>query len=373
MERPATDSWRHERWFDDTEVRAGEWRDFELTVSERSSGMPVKMPVRVWRGQKPGPVLLLTAALHGDELNGIGVIRGLIRDPGFELLAGTLVLVPVVSVYGFERRSRYLPDRRDLNRSFPGTAGGSLTSRFAHAVFEQLVSRCDYAIDFHTAAVQRTNFPNVRGDLRNPAVRRIARAFGCELVVHGLGPEGSLRRAATSAGRPTVLFEAGEVLKIEPSLVEVGLRGVRNVMAELGMLDEPLTRPIYQATIRKTKWVRADHGGMLDFHVSPGDVVREGQELASSTTLLGEHLGVITAPVDGVVMGMTTLPSVIPGDPVCHLAVPRGIKRITKALERAGRERLATRVREDLATNVAISEPDESSRGTKSRGWRRRR
>lgn len=340
-------------------IGLGETRDLELAISGRASGAPVMMPLRVWRAQDPGPTVLLTGALHGDELNGTGIIRALLREPGFELMRGSLILVPVLNIFGFERKTRYMPDRRDLNRSFPGSKAGSLSSRVAERLFQELVIKCDYAIDFHTAAVQRTNLPNVRGDLQKPEVKRLAKAFGSELVVHGKGPEGSLRRTATESGRPMIILEAGEVWKIEPSVIEVGVRGVRNVLIELDMVEGKAKPPVYQSLIRKTKWVRAEHGGLLEFHVVPGMVVEEGQDLATCVNLLGERKGTIVAPVSGIVMGMATLPSVIPGDPVFHLAVPRGVRRIVRALEKAGRGRLIKRVRNDLATSLTMSEPDE--------------
>src|SRR5690606_21004332 len=155
----------------------------------------------------------------------------------FHPVAGTIMLVPVVNILGFDRKARYLPDRRDLNRSFPGSTTGSLAARFAHAVHEEILSRCDFGIDLHTGPVQRTNYPNVRGALAIPGVERIARAFGATIIVNGRGPVGSLRRAACDMGCPTIILEAGEVWKVEPTVVEIGVRGVRNVLIELGMLD----------------------------------------------------------------------------------------------------------------------------------------
>jgi len=343
----------------DERIALGESRDVFLPVTQSYSGASVALPLRVMRAPAPGPALLLTAAVHGDELNGTGIIRELLLEPPFELVAGTLVLVPVVNVLGFERHSRYLPDRRDLNRSFPGSKDGSLTSRFAHVVFHRLVSRCDYGIDFHTAALRRTNFPHVRGDLRHPEVKRLARAFGCELVIDAEGPKGSLRRSACEHGHPTILLEAGEVWKIEPSVLELGVRGVGNVLLELGMIRGRATRPPYQARVERSHWVRADAGGLLRFFVAPGDVVEAGQPLASCVTLLGREQGVCHAPEAGVVMGLTTLPVVKPGDPVCHLAYPRrGIEPIRRALRRAA-EGLHDRLRDDLATSVAVDEPED--------------
>lgn len=183
-------------------IPRGKSLDVQLPLSQTYSGANVRIPVRVWRGERPGPAVFVTGAIHGDEINGAGIVREIIVGAPFQIVAGTLVLAPVVNMFGFERHSRYLPDRRDLNRHFPGSQSGSPASRLAHAVFNELVARCDYGIDLHSAAVRRTNFPGVRADLLRPEARRIAFAFGCELVVNGKGPKGSLRRAACRKAAP---------------------------------------------------------------------------------------------------------------------------------------------------------------------------
>lgn len=338
-------------------IARGQTADVKLKVSERYTGDAIHLPIRVIRAKKPGPSLFVTAAIHGEELNGVGIIHDLMFGEDIELAAGTLVLVPIVNILGFENQSRYMPDRRDLNRSFPGTAAGSLTSRVAHIVFNQIVRRCDYGIDLHTAASGRTNFPNVRGDLSKPEVRRLAKAFGCELMVHGQGPDGSFRREAVKAGCNVVILEAGEPLKIEPTVLEVGLRGVRNAMIELGLIHGEVQRPAYQTRIDKSTWVRASVGGILRFHVAPGQIVQAGQPIATNSSIVGRERNVLTAPSDGIVLGMTTLPMVKPGEPVCHLALPtRPIASIAKKLDAKPRRSLTQRVRRDLATNISVSE-----------------
>lgn len=342
-------------------VALGEERDLELTLAHDYSGVPVRIPLRVWRGPEPGPTLLITAALHGDELNGTGIVRALAARRPFELRRGSLVLVPVINLLGFERHSRYMPDRRDLNRCFPGSPDGSLAKRFAHAFFQGVVQACDLGIDLHTAALRRTNFPNVRARLRDPVLAALAPAFGTELVVNNAGPDGSLRATATRAGCPTLLLEAGEVWKMEPSVVELGLRGISNVVFALGMAEGELRRPPYQALIQRKTWVRADRGGLLRFHVAPGDLLRKGQPIATNTDFFGRERNVLEAPRAGIVLGMTTIPAVAPGDAVCHLATPKGgMTRIRRALRGLGEEHaLHERLREDLATSLAVTEPGE--------------
>lgn len=347
----------------ETYVKPGESADVSITVSESYAGMDIKIPMHVRRAAKPGPTVFVTAAVHGDEINGTGAIRELVVENTFELIRGTLVMVPVVNVLGFERHSRYLPDRRDLNRSFPGTPGGSLASRLAHAVFTQVVKRCDYGIDLHTAAVRRTNFPNVRANLKNKELCAFARAFGTELIISGKAPAGSLRRSACNAGCPTLILEAGEVWKVEPTVVEYATRGVRNCLIHLGMVEGRPSEPSYRIEADKTQWVRAHHGGFLSFHVGPGDIIKEGDAIATNTSLLGREHNTITAPRDGVVLGMTTLPSVAPGDPVCHLAYVKkgGLKKIERARDKMKDSSLHQRTHEQLGTNVMVSEAGDEN------------
>lgn len=348
-------------WFGQ-QVKPGERATLSAKISKSYSGSEVRIPVMVWRGQEPGPTVAVTGAVHGDEINGTGVIRKIIREQPFELKSGTLVLVPVVNLFGFERHSRYLPDRRDLNRSFPGTPAGSLASRLAHAFFGQFIKRCDYCIDLHTAAVRRTNFPNVRADMSDPDIAAFARAFGAELVVSGTGPDGSLRAEACKSGCVTIILEAGEVWKVEPTVLEYAVRGVTNCLRSLGMVEGKRIRPAYRIETDATKWVRAADGGFLEFHVAPGDIVEEGDPIATNTDLMGVEQNVITAPRDGVVLGMTTIPSVSPGDPVCNLAFPRSgkLKEAMIAVDNLTDGSLHERLRTQLASNITVTDTDNT-------------
>ncbi len=339
-------------------IALGETRDLLLPISQQYSGQPVELPIRVWRAEAPGPTLLVTAAIHGDELNGTGIVRALASDPPFDLVRGSLVMLPVVNLPAFERHSRYLPDRRDLNRQFPGRATGNLASRYAATLFEALIPICDYGIDLHSAAIRRTNFPNLRADLNDAGTRRLARAFGCELTIHGKGPRGSFRRAATKAGCPTIILEAGEIWKIEPSVVEIGLRGLRNVAIALGMAEGKPRLPPFQANVLRSTWLRAEAGGLLQFHVAPGEPVDRHQALATVTDLLGRSRHLLRAPRGGLVLGLTTMPAVTPGEPICNLAHPQGgMRRVRAALAGVADDALAERLRQDLATNVEVQSP----------------
>lgn len=342
-------------------VAPGGRHDITLTVSRSYSGADIGVPVHVWRGTEPGPSVFVTGAVHGDEINGTGTVRHILQERPFDLRAGTLVLVPVVNIPAFEQLSRYSPDRRDLNRSFPGSPTGSLSGRLAHVTFQSIVARCDYGIDLHTAAVRRTNYPNARADMNQEATARLATLFGAELLINSRGPEGSLRRAALAAGCATMTLEAGEVWKVEPAVVEYALRGIRNVLVGLRMIDGDIVEPSYRMVAEDTKWIRAEEGGFLRFHVHPGDTVEKGQPLATNTSLAGRSLNTLTAPRDAIVLAMTTLPAVSPGDPVAHLAFPSesALRKMEQALGKLPEDSLLARLHDDLASNVMVSDLDD--------------
>jgi predicted deacylase len=344
-------------------VMPGERLRLRLEAGESFTGVSVRLPLMVWRGNEDGPVLGITAAVHGDEINGTGAIRRLIEEPPFELRRGALILVPVINIMGFERHSRYTPDRRDLNRTFPGSKKGSLTGRLAHLIMDEVVRRCDFIVDLHTAAVRRTNFPNVRADMEDPNCERLANAFGAEIIVNSQGPDGSLRREACRAGCPTIILEAGEVWKVEPSVQDMTQRGLTHVMAELDMIDvtdsvRPETAP-HQMVVHGSSWVRAGNGGFLKFHVAPGETVQKDQPLATNTGLLGKEHETITSPHHGIVLGMTTMPAVSPGDPILHIALPdtrKQFRSLEKSVDKMEDDALENQVRDHLATSITVEE-----------------
>ena len=344
---------------EDQPIHLGQSRSVELQFGESYLGKPVSVPVHVIRAPAPGPAVCLTGVIHGDELNGMGIVRELAYNTPPALRKGTLVCVPVVNIYGLERHARYMPDRRDLNRCFPGSPSGSLARRLAHAVFSKIIRQCDCGIDFHSAAIRRTNYPNVRANLGDPATRRIAEAFGCELIVHSAGPKGSLRRAAAEAGVPIIILEAGEIWKIEPGVVAVGIRGCLNVLKSLEMIHGQPEPPAFRVAVKKTTWVRAEQGGLLTFHASPGQLVSKGDCLATCSSIFGREQSPMIAPVNGIVLGMTTMPAIKPGEPVYNIAVlsKRVCEKTRPLLERRSAKSPYSRVQEDLATNVLVQDP----------------
>ena len=280
------------------------------------------MPVHVVHGRNAGPVLLVSAALHGDEINGVEIIRRLLTHKSMNRLKGTLIVIPVVNVYGFVSKSRYLPDRRDLNRSFPGSEKGSMASRLANVLMTQILPHCTHIIDLHTGAVNRENLPQIRAKLRGDAeLEKLAKAFGVPVVLNAEFLEGSFRAAAREMGISVLLYEAGEALRFDEVAIRAGFHGVLQVMAELGMRRKSTRKQRVESMIaNRTRWVRAGQSGILRSLVASGMKVEEGDLLAYINNPLGEDTEELISPVSGIVIGKTNLPLVFAGEALFNIA-----------------------------------------------------
>ncbi len=321
------------------QVQPGQRTSIDLSVGRLYTHSEITMPVYVVNGKRPGKRLYLSAAIHGDEINGVEIIRRILAMPSLKQLQGTLIAVPVVNVHGFINTSRYLPDRRDLNRSFPGSAEGSLTARLAHLFMTEVVNNASHGIDLHTAAIHRNNLPQVRGDLDNPQVSELANAFGIPVLLSSVGPDGALRRVATEAGVPTILYEAGEALRFDEFSIRAGVKGIVNVMRQLGMLPARSSKRYKSITpfiARSSTWVRAPESGIIRALIALGARVRKGQSLGIIADPFGEKEYIVTAPNDGVVIGRTDLPLVNEGDALFHVArfeKPADVAAVVEALQ----------------------------------------
>lgn len=284
-------------------------------------GIAVPTPVLVVNGTKPGPVLCLTGAVHGDEINGIEVIRRVMYDLNPADVSGAVIGVPIVNQVGFRRNSRYLSDRRDLNRYFPGTPDGSSAARIAHSFFQEVIVNCDMLVDIHTGSFHRTNLSQLRADLHNPAVAEFARGFGDMVVLHGEGQPGTLRREAVEIGIPAITVEAGEPMRIQEESVADGVKGIRTLMTSLGMSSRPFfwsqPRPAYY----RSYWVRASRGGVLMSSVELGAQVREGDVLGVVVNPITNHKSEIVSPFRGRVIGMALNQVVMPGFAAYHVGM----------------------------------------------------
>ena len=306
-------------------IAPGESRIVHIPVANLFNNAPVTLPVNVVRGGRPGPVMFVSAALHGDEIIGVEIIRRLLRLPELrdvERLAGTVLAVPIVNVPAFLQRSRYLPDRRDLNRSFPGSESGSLAARLANLFLKEVVGKSSYGIDLHTGAIHRPNLPQIRADLGNPETLRLARAFGVPLMLNSTPTAGTLREYTTRKGIPVLLYESSEALRFDESCIRIGVQGVINVLAELGMVvpTTPMARPVEPVVARATAWTRSPASGILRTQVALGDRVRAGQVLGVVGDPFGEQEVPVLSGADGVVVGRLNLPLVHEGDALFHVA-----------------------------------------------------
>jgi uncharacterized protein len=273
------------------------------------------------RGVAPGPTLCVTAGVHGDELNGIAIARRLVDETDPRALAGTLVVVPIVNSFGFRAGSRYLPDRRDLNRYFPGRPEGSAASRIAHQFFEQVVRRCDSLVDLHTGSLNRANLPQIRTDLAEVDNLRLAWGFSVEHVIHSRPQPGTLRYAANAAGIAAVLYEAGEPGRIDEAQIDRGVTAIEAVLSSLGMSQSAAMTPATQRLYGRTQWVRADASGIYVPSVALGDEVEAGQIVAEVTDPFSSESALIRAPVAGRVLGMALGQVVIPGFALLHIGI----------------------------------------------------
>ncbi len=304
------------------EVAPGTRNRLKIRVASDVTGSDMDLPVEVLCGREPGPRLFVSAAIHGDEINGVEIIRRVLKTLSVRRLRGSVVAVPIVNVFGFIGQSRYLPDRRDLNRSFPGSASGSLASRLAYTFLKEVVERSTHGIDLHTAAVHRKNLPHIRACLDDEETMNLAQAFGTPLVVNADLRDGSLRAAVADLGIPILVYEAGEALRFDETSIRAGVRGVKSVMKHLGMLPSKessnTTRPL---TALSTTWVRAPVSGIVRPNVKLGNLVSEGDRLAAIAGPLGARDTIVTAPKKGIVIGKAELPLVNEGDALFHLAM----------------------------------------------------
>jgi predicted deacylase len=316
-------------------VRPGERRIVDLPFTDLSTHTPMTMPVQVICGRRPGPRLFICAALHGDEISGTEIIRRVLKLGILRRLRGTLVAVPIVNVLGFVSLSRYLPDRRDLNRSFPGSTGGSLAARLANLFLTEIVSTCSHGIDLHPGAVHRVNYPQVRANLDDPESSRMATSFGVPVVINASVREGSLRQAALAQGVPVIVYEAGEALRFDEFSIRAGVKGITRVMRELGMLPmQRRTSPrIDPIVARSSTWLRAPVSGILRAEVPLGIHVSSGTRLGALSDPFGENETEVISPTDGIIVGRTNLPLVHEGDALFHIVRVEGTQVVAETLD----------------------------------------
>ncbi|MCE0495415.1 succinylglutamate desuccinylase/aspartoacylase family protein [Vibrio salinus] len=305
----------------DVDIKPGEKCQIDIPVARLYTDTELSIPVHVQRAEKKGPTVFVSAAVHGDELNGIEIIRRLIQL-NLNVIRGTLILVPMVNVYGVLNQSRYLPDRRDLNRSFPGSLKGSLAARLANKFMTNIVRHCDYGIDLHTGAIHRSNLPQIRANLSDEKTLNLAEVFGVPVLINSVLRDGSLREAATEKGTRILLYEAGEALRFDELSIQAGVRGVKNILMNLGLLRKHRSkkRKIEPFVANKSEWIRAAGSGFVNEFTHLGEQVEKGQILAEINSPLGDLIQTVISTRSGIVIGKQKIPLVQEGDALFHIA-----------------------------------------------------
>ncbi|QDP01550.1 succinylglutamate desuccinylase/aspartoacylase family protein [Thalassotalea sp. PS06] len=303
-------------------ILPGESKKLALPVARLYTDAEVDLPVYIVRGKRSGPVVFISAAVHGDELNGIEIIRRLVNLKSFKVNSGTVIAVPMVNVYGVVNQSRYMPDRRDLNRSFPGSSKGSLAARVANTFLKEIVSQCDYGIDLHTGAIHRSNLPQIRADLSDEQTKQLAEVFAAPVALHANLRDGSLREAAGSMETKVLLYEAGEALRFDELSIRIGLKGIINVLRHLQMIPKGRSKKSSRMPFvaYDSGWVRASVSGIATHKFDLGDSVNKGDTLAQIGSPYGELLGSVPANRSGVIIGKQNIPLVQEGEAMYHIA-----------------------------------------------------
>lgn len=306
---------------------------------------PFSLPVHIVHGKKPGPVLCLTAAIHGDEVNGVEIIRRILKKTFLKQLAGTLIAVPVVNMYGFLYQDRYLMDRRDLNRSFPGSENGSLAGRLAHLVSHEVISKGTHSIDLHTGSLHRSNLPQLRIDPDDAEALRLAKVFHAPVILHSKLREGSLREYASKNSMPSLVYEGGESLRFNELAIRTGVNGITNVMRELEMIPRLQQNQVLNLNKKNNKklaseliaknsyWVRAPHSGIIQPKKALGSAVKKGEPLAKIGNPTNTTENILYSPISGIIIGANNLPMVHAGAAVFHIATFEDVALVAENIE----------------------------------------
>ncbi|MFL0799493.1 MAG: succinylglutamate desuccinylase/aspartoacylase family protein [Agarilytica sp.] len=320
-------------------VKPGERKIIDLPVAKLYTRTDASIPIQVICGKKIGPTVFISAAIHGDELNGVEIVRRVAKTAALKRLSGTLIIIPIVNIFGIIQHSRYLPDRRDLNRSFPGSPKGSLASRLAHTFLDEIVTKCEYGIDLHTGAIHRSNLPQIRANLDDPETKQLAEAFAVPVLLNSNLRDGSLRQAADENGVKVLLYEAGEALRFDELSIRAGVRGILSVLRTLAMIPtnkKPTKKPVPPFIARSSSWERAPESGIFRTVASLGARVKKGDILgliSDPSNLFDSYEYEIKAQYSGLIIGRTNIPLVNEGDALFHVARFEDIGEVAASVE----------------------------------------
>jgi uncharacterized protein len=299
-------------------IKPGQKIQIDISIARLPSHTLIDLPVFVYRSKKEGPSLLLTAGIHGDEINGIEVVRRLIAGKMIYPERGTVIAIPLVNVYGFIHNSRNLPDGKDLNRCFPGGPTGSLARQIAHIIMEQIIPNIDYGVDFHTGGSRITNYPQVRAILNEEVNKELALAFGSPYVINSEMIDKSFRKEAFKMGKNILVYEGGESLRLDEFAIKNGMDGVCRLMGHLGMKSQKYEQS-NTIVLQSDTWTRARISGIFNAHVNYGDAVNKNQVLATISDPYGKTQVMVKSPYSGYVIGLNNMPVINAGDALFHL------------------------------------------------------
>jgi hypothetical protein len=305
----------------DIEIQRGTKVRINIDMGRMHDFTDLKMPIEVVSGIKDGPTLFVSSTIHGDEINGIEIVRRLLDYVEIDKICGTLIAIPIVNIFGFNDHSRYLPDRRDLNRCFPGIKNGSLASQLAYKFMQEIVLKSDYGIDIHSGSFHRSNYPQVRTNIDEEINLELAKVFNAPAIINSNLRDGSLRSAGMQANIPIILYEAGEILRFDENATKTGLNGILNVMEKIGMIakaPQDDAKKIFIAL--SSSWLRASQSGIFISNIKLGDMVQKGQIIGSISNPFGDNKIEIRVNEDGMVIGLTMMPLVNKGDALLHIA-----------------------------------------------------
>lgn len=307
-----------------SKIGPGEFREIDINIARLPSHTVIDTPLYIYVAEEPGPVLGLMAGMHGDEINGMEIVRRIIDADFHRVKKGAVVCMPVINVYGFLNYSREVPDGKDINRSFPGSKGGSLASRVAWHMTHDVIPVIDYGIDFHTGGAMRTNYPQVRSVLKNEINAKLAAAFAAPFTIDSGFRPNSLRQTAARKGKSIIVYEGGESVRLDQHAIEEGVEGALRVMHHLDMIDWSPKPKEKSRVIIDTEWLRSKHAGLFHCMVECGKEVKEGQVVGTVTDPFGEFKQTITSDIGGYVIGLNNNPVVNAGDALIHLGTEKG-------------------------------------------------
>jgi|JI8StandDraft_2_1071088.scaffolds.fasta_scaffold01336_14 hypothetical protein len=303
-------------------IEKGHYRRIDIPIARLPSHTLIDMPVFVYKGKQEGHSLLLTAGIHGDEINGVVTLRRLISEKYLMPDIGTVIAIPLVNIYGFLQNSRDLPDGKDLNRSFPGSQGGSIASQIAYILSKEILPNIDFGIDFHTGGSKISNYPQVRCVLSDEKNVELAHYFAPPFIMQSELIDKSFRKEASKNGKSILVYEGGESLRLDELSIQEGVRGIKRLMHHLGMkINKEIDLSRKPVTLKKTSWIRAKIGGIFDFHVLTGDYVKQNQILAHITDPYGSQKYIVKSPKNGYIIGINNMPVVNSGDALLHIGI----------------------------------------------------